>query len=135
MVLYLILMTVSPYTCLTFQHVIKKIICIDNFAFICLSTLPVQHQWRRASDLLEVVVSCWCWGLNRCLVEERPVLVTVEPSLQPQQATLKLKHSFNRFHRFKLLYLFINKELCWNANLNYHKERYSLNVTSILLKC
>lgn len=136
--MYLILVTASPYTCPTFQHVIfKKITCTDNFAFI--------HVWapcacstsggqKRASDL-ELVVSCWCWELNPCLVEEQPVLVTVGLSLHPQKATLELKHYFNRFHNFKLLYLFINKELCWNANINYHKKRYSLNVTSLLLKC
>jgi hypothetical protein len=46
---------------------------------------PQTHQ-KRASDPIadSCEPPCGCWELNSGPLEEQPVLVTIEPSLQPQ---------------------------------------------------
>lgn len=42
------------------------------------------------SGLLELCAVVWCWELNPCPLEELPVLLTIEPSLQPAGYTIYL---------------------------------------------
>ena len=53
-----------------------------------MSALPahIPASQKRASDLTmdDCEPPCSCWELNSGPLEERPVLLTTEPSLQPQ---------------------------------------------------
>ena len=68
---------------LTFSFLITYyFICVDwCFAWVCLCE-GVGCPGTGVTNRCEL--SCRCWELNRGPLEEQPVLLTIEPSLQPQ---------------------------------------------------
>jgi hypothetical protein len=53
---------------------------------VCTTCMPGDGKM----DPLKLELSCRCWELNPCLLEEQPVLLlTTEPSLQPFSLFLK----------------------------------------------
>jgi hypothetical protein len=71
---------------------------IDDCDFILLSTLHHQTHQKRASDIITdgCEPPCSFWDLNSEPSEEQPVLLTTEPSHQPQDPVLK-----NENNKFK----------------------------------
>jgi hypothetical protein len=66
----------------------------DLFIVICKYTVAVFRQTReqrRVSDLITdgCEPPCGCWDLNSGPLEKQSVLLTAEPSLQPQMLGLK----------------------------------------------
>jgi hypothetical protein len=69
--------------------------CVPERTYVCLSAhlcvMCLQHSWRqeevvrssgkRVTDCCEP--SCGCWELNPGPLEEQPVILTPETSLQP----------------------------------------------------
>jgi hypothetical protein len=60
-----------------------------------------RHTRRGLQIPIQMVVShhvCGCWELNSRHLEEQSVLLTTEPSLQPQSAGLRAAFSMKRFY-------------------------------------
>ena len=92
------------------------------FTYICEYTVNVVRHTRRGHRIsLQMVVShpCGCWELNSEPLEEQPVLLTTEPSLQPEDffaSTLILPSKWNLcLHKGPLL-CFRNSLMAWSTD-------------------
>ena len=101
-----ILLPLSPRCSLLVAAEEKKFLIY--FYFMCFWCFALMYFCVRVLDFLDLELTnrcellCGCWELNWNPLEEQPVLLTAEPSLQPEKKFLNgsLSENFNSKRNF-----------------------------------
>jgi cbb3-type cytochrome oxidase subunit 3 len=87
---------VSIIAIIVFILFLKIFICLF---YVCVLCHSLQTHQKRASDHIAdgCAPPCGCWELNSGPLEEQPVLLTTEPSLQPNHFHVTIITGISQF--------------------------------------